>query len=124
MKRLLAHRVWLPVSALALLGAAIRVHNALRYPPDWGFDASFNWRYIYRLTQSWELPAPDAAWATADPPLYFYLSGLIMRGCQAAGQVNAALVAIPMLNALAGLAIVAMAKRPRSARRGAGGLSR
>jgi hypothetical protein len=109
MRRLLAHRAWLPLSAIALVGVAIRVHNALRYPPDWGFDASFNWRYIYRLTKSWELPAPDAGWSTADPPLYFYLAGLIMRVCEAAGHVNAALVAIPLLSALAGLATVALA---------------
>jgi hypothetical protein len=32
-----------------------------------------------------------------------------MRGCQAAGDINAALVAIPMLSALAGLAIIALA---------------
>ena len=51
MKRLTAISV-----ALALAAVAIRVHNALHYPADWGFDASFNWRYIYRLTQDWALP--------------------------------------------------------------------
>ena len=51
MKRLTAISV-----ALALVAIAIRVRNALRYPADWGFDATFNWRYIYRLTQDWALP--------------------------------------------------------------------
>ena len=45
---------------LAVAAVAIRLNNAIRYPPDWGFDASFNWRYIYRMSRDWALPPPDA----------------------------------------------------------------
>jgi hypothetical protein len=99
----------LPAGLLAGVGIAIRVHNAIRYPVDWGFDASFNWRYIQRLIRDWSLPAPDATWATADPPLYFYLCALIARSADAAGDINAAKIAIPLLSTLAGLAVVALA---------------
>ena len=99
----------LPAGLLAGVGIAIRVHNAIRYPVDWGFDASFNWRYIQRLIRDWSLPAPDTTWATADPPLYFYLCALIARSADAAGDINAAKIAIPLLSTLAGLAVVALA---------------
>ena len=95
--------------ALALAAVAIRVHNALHYPADWGFDASFNWRYIYRLTQDWTLPPPEAGWSTSDPPLFYYASAVVMRCLAALGARDAAVYALPLLSALEGLAIVALA---------------
>ena len=109
MMRARAGLALLPAGLLALLGIAIRVHNAIRYPVDWGFDAPFSWRYINRLIRDWSLPEPGATWATADPPLYFYLCALIARGARAAGDINAAKVAIPLLSTVAGLAVVALA---------------
>ena len=100
---------WIAAGILGLAGIALRVHNAIHYPPDWGFDASFNWRYIYRLTRSWALPDPSAGWSTGDPPLYFYLGGAVMRASKWAGNLNAAMVAIPLISTLAGLAVVALA---------------
>ena len=82
-------------AALALAAVAIRVHNALHYPADWGFDASFNWRYIYRLTQDWALPPPEAGWSTSDPPLFYYASAAVMRGLAALGARDAAVYAAP-----------------------------
>ncbi len=90
-------------------GIAVRLHNATHYPPDWGFDASYNWQYIYRLTRSWALPRPDAGWATGDPPFYFYLSGLVARAVESVSSMSPVLVAIPLLSTLAGLATVALA---------------
>jgi 4-amino-4-deoxy-L-arabinose transferase-like glycosyltransferase len=91
------------VAAAALVGVGMRVRNALTFPPDWGFDASFNWQYIYALTRSWRLPDPDAAWSTADPPLYFYLAASVLRA------FGLRPVLLPLLNTLLGLAIVALA---------------
>jgi hypothetical protein len=95
-------------AALALVALAIRAHNALVYPADWGFDASFNWRYIFALTRSWALPPPDESWSASDPPLYFYLAALVMRAIDAAtGAFPGA--ALLWLNTLLGLGIVALA---------------
>jgi 4-amino-4-deoxy-L-arabinose transferase-like glycosyltransferase len=98
------------VRAAALLAAfvafplalALRVHNAITYPPDWGFDGSFNWQYIEALRRVWHLPAPDAGWSTSDPPLYFALAALLMRALPAPALV-------PWLNLLFGLGIAAIA---------------
>ena len=87
----------------ALLAIAVRVNNAVRYPPDWGFDASFNWRYIYRMANDWALPHPSAGWSTADPPLFFTAAAALM----AASGFRVSLV--PLFNSALGLAIVAMA---------------
>ena len=95
--------------ALVALAVGIRVHNALSYPADWGFDASANWRYIYRLSEDRALPHPAAGWSTADPPLYFVAGAVVMAGLTAAGSRDLAVVAIPLLGTLAGLGVVALA---------------
>jgi hypothetical protein len=87
------------------LGVALwlRWHNATTYPADWGYDARFNWQYIFWLTRSWQLPPPDAGWSTGDPPFYYYACAAILR---ALGHRP---VLIPLLNAALGLAVVALA---------------
>ena len=91
--------------SVALVAVAVRVHNAFRYPPDWGFDATFNWRYIYRLTEDGRLPHPAAGWSTADPPLFFAVAAALMKGS------GFQLVLIPLLNTLIGFGIVVLAVR-------------
>jgi 4-amino-4-deoxy-L-arabinose transferase-like glycosyltransferase len=99
---------WLgPLAVVAALG--IRAHNLLTYPADWGFDASFNWRYIYRLSRDAALPDPSAGWSTGDPPLYYALAALVFRALEACGARDLAVYAIPLLSTLAGLAIAALA---------------
>lgn len=103
MKRLFAGKRGVAAVLLALLALAVRLHNAFRYPPDWGYDASFNWRYIYRMAHDWALPHPSAGWSTADPPLFFAISAILMAAS------NFCLVLVPLLNTVAGLGIVALA---------------
>jgi len=99
-----------PAAALLLaLALAIRLRNALHFPPDWGFDASFNWKYIFELSKGFSLPHPAAGWATADPPLFFYLAALVWRACAWLGARDAVLVAVPLLGSAAGLGIAALA---------------
>jgi 4-amino-4-deoxy-L-arabinose transferase-like glycosyltransferase len=86
-----------------LAALAVRLHNAFRYPPDWGYDATFNWRYIYRMTEDWALPNPAAGWSTADPPLFFTVSAAMMNA------TSFQLVLIPLLNTALGLGIAALA---------------
>lgn len=111
MKRSLA----LGLGALALVGAGIRVNNAFRYPPRWGFDAMFNERYVERLLASFALPAPDTDWSTAHPPLFYYLSAILGR---ALGAVDSLDVIVPtrLVSALAGLGMAWLAWRLVAAR--------
>jgi hypothetical protein len=62
---------------LAGLGVALRVHNAQAYPVGKGFDAAANWQYVERLREGLGLPAPDAFWAAAHPPLYYWLAATL-----------------------------------------------
>jgi Dolichyl-phosphate-mannose-protein mannosyltransferase len=91
------------LAAIAAPAIAMRLHNVGAYPVDWGFDASQNWQYIGALMHSWRLPALDAAWSTADPPLFFYLSALLLR------MPGARLAWIPLLNTALGLGVAALA---------------
>jgi hypothetical protein len=101
-------RRWVIASvAIALLGLAIRVHNAFDYPIDKGFDALANWEYVELLTDAW-LPAPDAGWSTAHPPLFYWLVEATRRAVgdgDKAGSIHAARV----VNALLGVLMAALA---------------
>ncbi|TDJ09298.1 MAG: phospholipid carrier-dependent glycosyltransferase [Deltaproteobacteria bacterium] len=94
--------------ALGVVGVALRVNNAFRYPTNWGFDAKFNWEYIERLLNSWALPAPDATWATGHPPLFYYLGAALGRALGHPGMESTVL-AIRLLSTGFGLASVALA---------------
>jgi putative effector of murein hydrolase LrgA (UPF0299 family) len=95
----------LAFAAAIAVGVALRLHNALRYPADWGFDAGPNWRYIAQLSHDWSLPDPEAGWSTSDPPLFFYASAAILRACRAFGDAGAALRLVPLAGTLVGLSI-------------------
>jgi len=86
------------------LAALTRINNALSYKTRLGFDAVENLQYIQMLMQSWALPAPDAAWATSHPPLFYYFFAALGRGLAALGQPEFLLEAIPLLGGAASLA--------------------
>lgn len=98
------------IAALALVIAAvvIRVTNALRYPVSFGFDSGANWRYVRRLTGSWALPAPDTDWATAHPPLFYYLMAGLLR-LLGGPERDPAFVAVRLVSSLVGFGAVALA---------------
>lgn len=101
-----ARRWAIAAGALTLLGLGIRLHNAFDYPLDKGFDAQANWEYVELLSEGW-LPAPDAGWSTAHPPLFYWL----VEGARAAGDGSkpAAVHAARVMNALLGVAMAALA---------------
>jgi len=73
-------KVFIVAFGVAVVVAVMqRIANAFLYPMFWGFDSSANWDYIKLLTHSWALPAPDAAWATAHPPLFYYVGAALTR---------------------------------------------
>ena len=106
----LSRPAWLGVALLFVVGAAIRVSNAVFYPTAWGFDAKFNWEYVELLRESWALRAPDTAWATSHPPLYYYLAGSVDLLAGYPDPVLAVAL-IRGIGVIAGLASVALAVR-------------
>jgi hypothetical protein len=94
--------------ALAALGVAVRLNNALRYPMGYGYDEPQNWRYVERLLESWALPDPDADWSTSHPPLFYYLAagvGRLLAGLDPAFTF----LAVRLLDSAGGLLVVALA---------------
>lgn len=94
--------------ALAV-AAGMRIHNAFQYTPLWGFDALYNWRYIQHLTRTWVLPAPDAAWSTAHPPLFYYAGALLVRALP--GDQLRQVIALRLCIAAIGLSMAWLAAR-------------
>ena len=90
---------------LALVGVAMRVHNAFALPKHWGFDANFNWEYIELLTRSWALPAPDDGWSMGHPPFFYYAAALLARGMDPASVES---ISIAIRLASSGVGIVAV----------------
>jgi hypothetical protein len=107
--------------ALAAVIIALRVHNALDYPLDKGFDATRNWEYVELLLEDWRLPAPDESWSTAHPPLFFWVAAGLGRLFGSGKEATVA--ATRLAGAAAGLGIAALAmllasradRRPRRA---------
>ncbi len=94
---------WIAAAAFGALGVGVRLFDAFRYPPDWGFDATFNWRYIYRMSRDWEIPHPAAGWSTSDPPLYYAAAAALWS---ASGEN---VLVVPLSNVVLGLALVVLA---------------
>ena len=94
--------------ALAAAGLAIRTSNAFRYPIVYGFDSPENWSYIERLTGSWTLPAPDADWSTAHPPLFYYACAALCRALGLPEQEDAVIL-IRLISSILGLFAVGLA---------------
>jgi 4-amino-4-deoxy-L-arabinose transferase-like glycosyltransferase len=108
----------LGVAALLALGAAQRVWNVLHYPVFMGFDAQGNWAYIELLLQKWALPAPDAGWSTAHPPLFYALGAGLGR---LTGASDAESVGRPLALLSAAVGLAAIAATAWLVRRHAGG---
>jgi len=94
--------------ALAAVGVALRVNNALDFPLDKGFDAVAKWEYVALLMTRWTLPAPDAFWSAAHPPLFYALAAAIGR---ALGSPEKAVVvtAVRLIGSACGLLLVGLA---------------
>jgi hypothetical protein len=92
-----------------LVAIGVRVHNAFHYTSLWGFDALYNWRYIDYLTRSWALPAPEAGWSAAHPPLFYYAGALVARGLPLGREQE--VIVLRLLIAAAGLAIAVLCAR-------------
>jgi hypothetical protein len=101
-------RILIAGLSLLALGVAMRVYNAFAYNMLWGFDARENWRYIKSLTRSWALPAPDADWSTAHPPLFYYLDAAILRAVEPSSR-DLSVVLLRLVGSAEGLVVVFLA---------------
>ncbi|MCZ6783883.1 MAG: hypothetical protein O7G30_11315 [Proteobacteria bacterium] len=102
------------IIVLAILGMAIRLGNALRYPIDMGYDAAFHWQYIALLMRGFTVPAPDAGWAMAHPPLFYWLGaglGELLGEPPRAITIGAVRVVSSVVGLLAIASAVALVRR-------------
>jgi hypothetical protein len=90
--------------AAVAVAVVMRVNNALRYRTRMGFDAIENVEYVQHLLSSWSLPAPDAAWATSHPPLFYYAAAALGRMLAAFDAAPALVWVVPLCSSAAGFA--------------------
>jgi hypothetical protein len=105
-----ARGFWLGGAALVLVAVVMRVNNAIRFDPGWGFDGGANWDYIVRLRQSWALPAPDAFWSSYHPPLFYYVAGAAARVLEPFGKLTS-VAGIRLVSAALGMLAIAYGVR-------------
>jgi hypothetical protein len=111
-------RAWAVLGTLLSLGAAQRIWNALQYPVTMSFDFTGKLYYIQLLLRDFALPAPDAGWSTAHPPLFYALAAGIGR-LQSEPSIES--VTLPVVLLSAGIGLVAIALTARLAFRLSGG---
>ena len=58
----------LGAAALFVVGAAIRVHNALTFPLLTSYDGFAHFTYVWYLSTTWRVPLPTAGWTFFQPP--------------------------------------------------------
>ena len=85
LSRLASGAEWLCLAA----GVALRLSTLFNLNPDWGYDAPFHWRYVEWFAVQASLPPIDHSVETFHPPLYYALSGLLVRLGSGAGGVRA-----------------------------------
>ena len=67
-------------SAMLLIGAAVRVHNARTFPVLASYDAFGHFTYIWYLSETWRVPLPTSGWEFFHPPLYYALMAALWTG--------------------------------------------
>ncbi len=103
-------RAWTAAGwGLLAMAVLLRVWNGVHYPTRLGFDSVENVEYVTMLMRSWSLPAPDAAWATSHPPLYYYVSAGIGRALLALGERDWILPGLQLFSGGVGLGIAGLA---------------
>jgi tetratricopeptide (TPR) repeat protein len=58
---------------MVVVGGAVRLHNALTYPPLHGYDGFGHFTYIWFVSKTWRVPLATSGWSFFHPPLYYFL---------------------------------------------------
>lgn len=69
----------IPELLLLGLGIALRLSVLRSLSPDSGYDFGDHWEYVEWLARQWTLPPADAIRGGAYPPLFYVLSGQLVR---------------------------------------------
>lgn len=56
-----------------LVSWAVRLNNALTYPPLRAFDGFGHFTYIWFMADNWRVPEPTSGWSFFHPPVYYWL---------------------------------------------------
>ena len=74
-------RRWFVVLATVavVVALAVRVHNALTFPPLRGYDGFGHFTYVWYVAATGHVPLPTEGWSFFHPPLYYALMAVLWR---------------------------------------------
>jgi len=67
-------------AVMLIVGAAVRVNNALQFPILKGYDAFAHFTYVWFLAETGRVPAATAGWEFFQPPAYYALMLAFWKG--------------------------------------------
>lgn len=70
------------IAAIVLLaaGVAVRVNNALTFPPLQAYDGFSHFSYIWFMAEHWRVPLATTGWEFFQPPLYYWFMAAVWDG--------------------------------------------
>ncbi len=71
---------WIVAGVMVVAGAAVRVNNALVFPPLHAYDGFSHFSYIWFMAEHWRVPLATNGWEFFQPPLYYWLMAALWDG--------------------------------------------
>lgn len=94
----------LAIAVPSLFWVALFFNNFKSLPVDEGFDSVSHLEYIKQIGSTWKLPEANAGWETYQPPLYHFISAVLLSPFHPTGLSDARLGIIRVIGLLAGMA--------------------
>jgi tetratricopeptide (TPR) repeat protein len=119
---------WFLLALIASFWTAMFLHNSPFLAPDVGFDAMGHLEYIDHFRAEWTVLLPGEIWESQQPPLYHFLTAVLLTITGYATKSPGGMLTIRLFNlvlALSNLAVIWLALRlifPHHPRRWALGL--
>ena len=89
---------------IAVFWTVLLLHNSPYLGSSFGFDAEAHLAYIDHFRTSWSIPLPGEAWGAQHPPLYYLLTGTLLRLVGYAAATAGGILTIRLFNLLLALA--------------------
>jgi 4-amino-4-deoxy-L-arabinose transferase-like glycosyltransferase len=70
----------LVAASMLALGAAVRINNALVFPPLQAYDGFSHFSYVWFMAEEWRVPLATTGWEFFQPPLYYWLMAALWHG--------------------------------------------
>ncbi len=71
---------WIVAIVMVVAGAAVRINNAMEFPPLQAYDGFSHFSYIWFMAEHWRVPLATNGWEFFQPPLYYAFMASVWDG--------------------------------------------